>query len=73
MIVSKFNFPDLDAGQAAERVLRATLDRIANTTKECVFVNVQRGDETILVVRSESKCTHEIVSDALNQIKNDVA
>ena len=65
MIVSKFVYPDLDGVLSAERNLRAAIDEIAQSTQECIFINVLHQPEQALVVQSESEATGQMVRDLL--------
>jgi fructose-1-phosphate kinase PfkB-like protein len=65
MIVSKFVYPDLEAVLSAERNLRAAIGEIAQSTRECIFINVSHQPEQTLIVRSESEATGEMIRNVL--------
>ena len=66
MIVSKFVYSDLEGMRSAERELRAAVDEIAQSTRECIFINVLHHPEQILVVQSETQATGQLIRKILN-------
>jgi len=66
MFVSKFVYTDIDSVVSAERKLLAAVEEIESSTQECIFINVLRAPQKMLIVQSETEATGRKVRRILN-------